>query len=106
MVEAALSAEESPSKPILESCVGLFLFGVPNKGLKEENLSSLLKGRKSAPFMTSLGERSELLELLRRQFHHTHDKHLKSCCVVSFFETKDSPTVKVVTIDIPQNNCH
>ncbi|KAF8534212.1 hypothetical protein BDD12DRAFT_861595 [Trichophaea hybrida] len=98
LVEAARSREVgSYDKATLESCVGLFLFGVPNKGLNEKNLLSMVKGKQSAPFVANLMEESQLLDALHADFRDMYKKFLNSCYVVSFYEMKDTPTVEKTT---------
>jgi len=73
----------------------MLLFGVPNRGLNNENMLSLVKGMKSAPFVHDLMEGSELLRTLDYRFERTHEEHLKSRLVVSFYEMKDTNTIVV-----------
>jgi len=82
----------------LDSCVGVFLFGVPNRGLNNENLLSLVKEKASAPIVVNLMESSELLQVLHVAFLRSYEIGLKSCFVVSFYETKDTKTVQVGNI--------
>jgi hypothetical protein len=73
----------------------MLLFGVPNRGLNNENMLSLVKGMKSAPFVHDLMEGSELLRTLDYRFERTYEEHLKSRLVVSFYEMKDTNTIVV-----------
>ncbi|KAF8536942.1 hypothetical protein BDD12DRAFT_746625 [Trichophaea hybrida] len=95
--QALVDAAEGNSpndKAILDSCLGILLFGVPNRGLNNENMLSLVKGMKSAPFVHDLMEGSELLRRLDYSFERTYEDHLKSRPVVSFYEMKDTNTVQ------------
>ncbi|KAF8247189.1 hypothetical protein K440DRAFT_629762 [Wilcoxina mikolae CBS 423.85] len=95
--QALVDAAEGNSpndKAILDSCIGILLFGVPNRGLNNENMLSLVKGMKSAPFVHDLMEGSELLRRLDFSFERTYEEHLKSSPVVSFYEMKDTNTVQ------------
>ena len=93
MVDAAQGS--SPyDKAILNSCVGVFLFGVPNRGLNNENLLSLMKEKKSAPFVANLMQGSELLEVLHIAFLRSYENDMKSCFVASFYEMKDTKTIR------------
>jgi hypothetical protein len=94
LVEAAQSNSQN-DQTILDSCVGIFLFGVPNRGLNNENMLSLVKEKKSAPFVVNLMEGSELLRSLHNGFLRSYEQRLKACFVVSFYETKDTNTVQV-----------
>ncbi|KAF8534452.1 hypothetical protein BDD12DRAFT_895849 [Trichophaea hybrida] len=93
LVDAAQGNSEN-DKTILRSCVGLFLFGVPNRGLNNENLLSLVKDKRRAPFVHDLMEGSQLLHALYVAFQRSYKGSLKSCFVVSFFETQDTKTVE------------
>lgn len=97
MVYAAQGSSQN-DKVILDSCVGVFLFGVPNRGLNNENLLSLVKEKASAPIVVNLMESSELLQVLHVAFLRSYEIGLKSCFVVSFYETKDTKTVQVGNI--------
>ncbi|KAF8245681.1 TPR-like protein [Wilcoxina mikolae CBS 423.85] len=92
LVDAAQGRSEN-DRAILLSCVGLFLFGVPNRGLNNNNLLSLVKENKMAPFIHNLMEGSELLHTLHVAFLRSYKETLKSCYVVSFYETRDTKTV-------------
>ncbi|KAI5793179.1 hypothetical protein EDC01DRAFT_655496 [Geopyxis carbonaria] len=92
LVEAAQSSSKNVHT-ILESCIGVFLFGVPNKGLNNENLLSLAKGKNTADFVGSLKEGSELLRSLHAAFRCCYQDYLKACFVVSFYETEDTKSV-------------
>ncbi|KAF8241213.1 hypothetical protein K440DRAFT_592033, partial [Wilcoxina mikolae CBS 423.85] len=93
LVDAAQGISEN-DKTILRSCVGLFLFGVPNRGLNNENLLSLVKDKRRAPFVHDLMEGSQLLRALYVAFQRSYKSNLKSCFIVSFFETQDTKTVE------------
>jgi hypothetical protein len=94
VVDAAQGSYEH-DKAILASCIGIFLFGVPHRGLNNENLLSLMKEKKSAPFVANLMEGSELLETLHVAFLRSYKAGLEECFIVSFYETKDTKTVTV-----------
>ena len=96
--QALVEAAQSNSKhdqSILQSCVGLLFFGVPNRGLNNSNLETLVKNQKNAPFVSSLREGSELLRILHQSMSRAYPKSLKSCLVASFYESKDTNTVEV-----------
>ncbi|KAF8535303.1 P-loop containing nucleoside triphosphate hydrolase protein [Trichophaea hybrida] len=93
LVDAAQGSYQL-DKAILNSCIGIFLFGVPNRGLNNENLLSLMKGKKSAPFVSNLMQGSELLQVLHTAFLRSYENILKSCFVVSFYEMEDTKTIR------------
>lgn len=82
-----------------KACYGLIFFGVPNRGLRhQELLSTVLNKRPSERLIRDLivDQDSEASPLLREL-----DEKFKRCAeaqelhVVSFYETKTSPTVEV-----------
>jgi hypothetical protein len=92
LVDAAQGSSQH-DKAILNSCVGVFLFSAPNRGLNNENLLSLMKEKKSAPFVANLMQGSELLQVLHTAFLRSYEDGLKSCFVVSFYEMEDTKTI-------------
>ena len=94
LIEAAQGNSEH-DQSIIQACIGLLLFGVPNRGLNNSNLETLVKNQKNAPFVSSLREGSELLRMLHQSMYREYPKSLKSCIVASFYETKDTNTVEV-----------
>ena len=81
-----------PNLAILHSCVGIILFGVPNQGLRNENLLSLTRGKRSEPFVHNLGEGSELLEMIDVAFRRCYERDLDPCPIAYFFEARDTKT--------------
>jgi hypothetical protein len=75
------------------SCVGFFLFGVPNRGLDAHNLEILVRGHKNAQLVEDLKEGSPLLRHIDHAFQSS--RAYEYCVTVSFYETKDSRIVKV-----------
>lgn len=63
---------------------------------------SMVKGQKNEWFLNNLQENSEYLKLLDDEFLRTRDNHLfpRGCEIVSFYELKDSPIVKVRRIQL------
>ncbi|KAF8243586.1 hypothetical protein K440DRAFT_55349 [Wilcoxina mikolae CBS 423.85] len=92
LATAARGTSES-DLAILRSCVGIFLFGVPNRGLNTENLETLVKGQRNETLVRNLSERSPLL----CEMHHAFQQSFpyKDCSIVLFYETKDTKTVEV-----------
>ncbi|KAF8533194.1 hypothetical protein BDD12DRAFT_947879 [Trichophaea hybrida] len=78
---------------ILNSCAGLFFFGVPNRGLNIENIMTLVKDQRNSHFINDLRETSTLLKHVHNQFLQVSE--LKDCKTTSFYETKDTKTVVV-----------
>ncbi|KAA8909379.1 hypothetical protein FN846DRAFT_942526 [Sphaerosporella brunnea] len=75
---------------MFNSSAALFFFGVPNKGLNNQNLLSMVKGQKNETLIRDLQEDSPLLlgayENFLRGF--TFD----DCRITSFYETEDTKT--------------
>jgi hypothetical protein len=90
---AAAQGTSEEDRMIMESCIGLLLFGVPNRGLNTENLETLVKGQKNETLVRDLTEGSPLLRHIHESFQTTFNH--KDCLITSFFETRDSKTLKV-----------
>jgi hypothetical protein len=91
---AAAQGSSDDDRAILQSCIGFFLFGVPNRGLNARNLKTLVRGQNNARLIEDLKEGSPLLLHIHHAFQNSFT--YKDCLIVSFFETKDSRTVKVL----------
>jgi len=99
LVDAAEGSEADQA--ILDSCIGLFFFGVSNGGYNNKNLLSLVKDQKNALFVHNLMENSDTLRTIYLIFLRNYKNILKSCFIVSFLETQDTKTVEV---DISQTS--
>jgi len=70
--------------------LGIFLFGAPLGGLRNETLLSIAKGRRNLRLITDLMEDSTILEALVRNFKaNSSCGHLRHQ-IVSFHETKET----------------
>jgi len=69
-------------------------FGVPNRSLNTQNLETLVQGQNNAQLIADLTEGLPLLLHIDHAFQNGFT--YKDCLIASFFETKDSNTVKVV----------
>ena len=85
----------------MESVVGLLLFGVPNRGMDIESLQSIVGDRQNRYLLESVGQYSDLLLQQDGQFGSTF--HFKDSPIVSFFETKSSPTAVKVSFLLSSN---
>jgi hypothetical protein len=90
---AAAQGHSEDDRLILQSCVGIFLFGVPNRGLDASNLETLVRKQKNAQLISDLKEGSPLLRHIDEAFRNSFI--YKDTIVISFFETKDTRTVNV-----------
>ena len=80
---------------MVNACVGLLFFGVPNRGLKFKNLQTLVKDQRNELLIRNLGEESHYLRVLHQQFLQSF--RFDDCANCSFFESDDTPSVVVST---------
>jgi hypothetical protein len=79
---------------------GLVFYGVPNLGLKHNQLETVVKGRRNEGFVRDLlvqadGEASQFLSHLTREFSDLDKRRSLPFEIVSYYETVSSPTVVV-----------
>ena len=97
----------SDYEDFFNACHGLIFFGVPNYGLRHGQLRAIVKSKLSEKLIEDLvvssdSEASPMLAELSRKFLR--------CCksqkfdIVSFYETKSSPTAIVSASSPPQNS--
>ncbi len=79
---------------IIKATYGMLLFSCPNKGMNIESLRAMCGGQANEPFLLSLRPDSERLRQLCRDFPAAFSA--ADSKIVSFFETKLSPTAVVV----------
>lgn len=105
LYQALVRARNRPDDPqnlaLCKACCGMLLFGVPNLGLRNDQLNSIVQGRPNQVLIRDLvvdddSEPSPFLKRISDQF--------SECCkgqyqVISFFERQRSPTVQVRHID-------
>ncbi|CCX08322.1 Similar to hypothetical protein TRIVIDRAFT_122435, partial [Trichoderma virens Gv29-8]; acc. no. EHK19922 [Pyronema omphalodes CBS 100304] len=97
---ADAGSPENPYRTILESCVGLLFFGVPNQGLETSELLSVVGDQNNAHLLQDLKKSSNLLRTMHEDFVEILFS-IRDCEVVSFFqgnEKKHSHSTRVVTI--------
>lgn len=80
-----------------KACFGMLLFGVPNLGLRNDQLMTLVRGQPNESLIRDLlvdndSEPSTFLKRLADQFSIYYKGHYR---VVTFFERMLSPTLKV-----------
>ncbi|KZL75278.1 ankyrin repeat-containing protein [Colletotrichum tofieldiae] len=98
--EALVRAHRKPndaSSQFLQTCYGLIFFGVPNLGLRNEQLITLVRGQPNEPLVNDLlvdddSEPSAFLKRLGDQFSELCEGH---CRVVNFYECRLSPTIQL-----------
>lgn len=80
---------------IWQHTVGAFFFGVPNMGLNHENLLSVVENQRNCRLVRDLMQGSEVLQLLNQNFTSVWRGKPSEFSAVSFYETKDTPSVIV-----------
>lgn len=93
-----LGRGNASDKKQMESVVGLLFFGVPNRGMDINSLQAIVGDKKNRYLLESVGQYSDLLLQQDGQFGSIF--HYKDTHVVSFFETKSSPTAIKVSCSI------
>jgi hypothetical protein len=77
---------------LMNSTAALFCFSVPHKGLKNEDMEQMVRGKPNQYLVGDLTEGSALLEMAHRQFLVGE---LEDCPITSFYETKPTATLHV-----------
>ncbi|KAF8532917.1 hypothetical protein BDD12DRAFT_535075 [Trichophaea hybrida] len=94
-IAAAAKAAKDPKRTygaLLTSVYGAIFFGVPNRGLKIDELVHMVKGQPNERLVRDLAPRSEFLEMLHETFCERFD--FNDTEVISFYETEETKTVK------------
>lgn len=90
-MQASVGSEEDQTT--YRSCYALLLFGVPNRGLNNLSLKSMVKGQPNESLVRDLGESSRFLSLLHERFNACFafdDSH-----ILSISETRHTATLEV-----------
>jgi hypothetical protein len=97
LIHAHKRREDPRYLNISTACYGMLFFGVPNLGLRNEQLMNIVQGQPNEALIRDLvvDNDSEPSSFLRRI-----SNHFSECCrnryrVVSFYERRQSPTVEV-----------
>ncbi len=80
-------------KTNFRSTYAALLFGVPNQGMDISSLIPMAEGQRNIKFLYTLDKNSELLCSLHRDFCSKF--RFEDSRVISFYETKTSPTAIV-----------
>ncbi len=93
MIEMASEDASAAESENFKSTFAILFFGVPNQGMDIRSLHAMVRGQPNEPF-TSYFDRDagflhQLINKFREKFHF-QDSH-----IISFFETKASPTAKL-----------
>jgi hypothetical protein len=104
IIKAADGSDES-LRSLYRSTYGLVFFGVPSKGLNNQNLLAITKGQPNQDFVRSLGERSQYLDLLHDLFYAKFALPMSE--VISVYESKETETVMVCSAiyRLPLSSC-
>ena len=81
--------------------MGLLFFGVPNRGMDIESLQAIVGDKQNRYLLESVGQYSEILLQQDGQFGSVF--HFEETRVISFFETKSSPTAIKVNCPVPSD---
>ncbi len=82
-------------KANLKATYGALFFGVPNQGMDISSLAPMVGDQPNRSFLESLDKGSEILEEQRVKFPAAFN--FRDSEIISFFETKESPTAKLVS---------
>lgn len=88
-------ANSEPRRPLFEMVRAVIFFGVPHKGMEISHLRSMVDGQPNGRIVEDLGPASTYLRVLDDQFSGLARQSVR---VFSVFETKRSPTVRVLPI--------
>ncbi|KAI1111016.1 hypothetical protein F5Y14DRAFT_454429 [Nemania sp. NC0429] len=84
-------ANKTPDAPILRSTQGVVFFGVPNSGMEQSELLSVVKGQPNSGLVSDLSLHSPYTRQLDQQFIGI--SALQDTLLYWGYETKESPTV-------------
>ncbi|PTB53172.1 hypothetical protein M431DRAFT_509509 [Trichoderma harzianum CBS 226.95] len=89
LVQASEGSEDDLA--VFRSCYAVMFFAVPNRGLDNLNLMSMVKGQPNEDLVRNLGVESPFLNHLHESFHRRFTLNSEIICV---FETKTTPTIE------------
>ncbi|KAL6821770.1 hypothetical protein J3E69DRAFT_367941 [Trichoderma sp. SZMC 28015] len=89
LVQASEGSEDDLA--VFRSCYAVMFFAVPNRGLDNINLMSMVKGQPNEDLVRNLGGESPFLNHLHESFHKRFTLDSEIICA---FETKTTPTVE------------
>jgi protein SERAC1 len=79
----------------LKSIYGMLFFGVPSQGMSIESLVPMVENQPNRFFLESLSKVTDGLRAQRQNFRQVFP--FKDSRVISFYETKQSPTAQKVS---------
>jgi hypothetical protein len=100
MSSKVVDAKQKKLLEVMTVTYGLVFMGVPNLGLKHNQLETVVKGRPNEGFVRDLlirsdGEASQFLSYLTNEFSDLDRRRSLPFEIVSYYETVSSPTVVV-----------
>jgi hypothetical protein len=100
MSSKVVDAKRKKLLEVMTVTYGLVFMGVPNLGLKHNQLETVVKGRPNEGFVRDLlirsdGEASQFLSYLTNEFSDLDRRRSLPFEIVSYYETVSSPTVVV-----------
>jgi hypothetical protein len=99
------SSRKCPSeRAVSDSTVGILFFGVPHRGLRSEELSSIIRGKPNEVIIESLKPESPYLGSLDEGFLHIADSYQWK--IWSYWETQLSHTARVREQAFIYEFCH
>ena len=103
MALAGDDPERQLKSEFLRSTHGIMLFGVPNLGLRQDQLRGSVSGQPNERLINDLvvdteGEPSPYLKELTQKFVRCSRIQSPTFATVSYFERKTSPTLKVSNV--------
>ena len=89
------SSRISGDKRIFFATYGLYFFGVPNEGMDIEALTYMVRGQPNEALIWALGQDSQLLRGLFRDFAHKFT--FTDSQIISFYETEMTASLQKVS---------
>jgi hypothetical protein len=86
---------DESDKANLKSIYGMLFFGVPSQGMSIESLVPMVENQPNRFFLESLSKVTDGLRAQRQNFRQVFP--FKDSRVISFYETKQSPTAQKVS---------
>lgn len=100
-VVAMKDADDELDADILQSTAAFFFFGVPHQGMATKFLVPIVKDQPNRALLETLSVNSPLLGRQMRDFPRAFGTNEPK--VISFYETKESPTAELVSGSVPDN---
>ena len=93
MIEMASEDASAAESENFKATFAILFFGVPNQGMDIRSLHAVVRGQPNEPFTLYFDKDAGFLHPLINKFRETF--HFQDSHIISFFETKASPTAKL-----------